>query len=146
MAAAVESACKAAFPFTLNARTENLMRGNPDLDDTIRRLQAFEAVAADVLIAPGLPDLSAVQTVCAALSRPFNFMAGIKGRSFTTAGLPTADVKRISLATLLCRAAMSGLVNAAREVKDWGAFGHVDVTMATPELNSYMSEPAPHAR
>jgi 2-methylisocitrate lyase-like PEP mutase family enzyme len=146
LAAAVEAARKAAFPFTLTARAENFLRGNPDLDDTIRRLQAFEAVGADVLIAPVLPDLCAMQTVCAALSRPFNFMAGIKGRSFPTAELAAAGVKRIGLAPLLYRAAMSGLVNAAREVQDRGTFGYVDVTMATPELNSYMSEPAPHAR
>ena len=64
----------------LTARAENFLRGNPDLDDTIRRLQAFEAAGADVLMAPGLPDLAAVRTVCAALSKPFNFMVGIKGR------------------------------------------------------------------
>jgi 2-methylisocitrate lyase-like PEP mutase family enzyme len=85
-----------------------------------------------------LPDLAAVQTVCAALSRPFNFMAGIKGRSFTAPELAKAGVKRISLATSLYRAAMSGLVTAAREVKDQGTFGYVDVSMATPELNNFM--------
>ena len=139
VAAAVEAARKLPFPFTLTARTENFLRGNPNLDDTIKRLQAFEAVGADVLMAPGLPDLAAVRTVCAALSRPFNFMAGIKGRSFPVTELEGAGVKRISLATSLYRAAMSGLVNAAREVKDEGTFGYVDTTMATPELNGYMS-------
>jgi 2-methylisocitrate lyase-like PEP mutase family enzyme len=138
VAAAVEAARKLSFPFTLTARAENFLRGNPNLDDTIERLKAFEAVGADVLMAPGLPGLAAVQTVCAALSRPFNFMAGIRGRSFTTAELASAGVKRISLATSLYRAAMSGLVNAAREVKDQGTFGYVDTTMTTPELNSHM--------
>jgi 2-methylisocitrate lyase-like PEP mutase family enzyme len=141
VAAAVEAARKLPFPFTLTARAENFLRGNPNFDDTIQRLQAFEAVGADVLMAPGLPDLAAVRTVCAALSRPFNFMAGIKDRSFTTAELANAGVKRISLATSLYRAAMSGLVKAAREVKDHGTFGYVDTTMGTPELNSYMSSP-----
>ena len=65
-------------------------------------------------------------------------MAGIKGRSFSVEELATAGVKRISLATSLYRAAMSGLVNAAREVKEHGTFGYVDTTMATPELNSFM--------
>ncbi len=138
VAAAAEVARKLPFPFTLTARAENFLRGNPDLDDTIKRLQAFEAAGADVLMAPGLPDLGAVQTVCAALSRPFNFMAGIKGRSFSVEELATAGVKRISLATSLYRAAMSGLVNAAREVKEQGTFRYVDTTMATPELNSFM--------
>ena len=138
VAAAVEAARQLPIPFTLTARAENFLRGNPDLDDTIMRLQAFEAAGADVLMAPGLPDLAAVQKVCAALSRPFNFMAGIKGRSFTVAELAHAGVKRISLATSLYRAAMSGLLSAAREVKEEGTFGYVDTTMATPELNSFM--------
>ncbi len=96
------------FPFTLTARTENFLRGNPDLDDTIRRLQAFEKAGADVLLAPGLPDLAAVRAVCAALKKPVNFMAGIKGKSFSVAELEAAGVRRISLATSLYRAAMSG--------------------------------------
>jgi 2-methylisocitrate lyase-like PEP mutase family enzyme len=143
IAAAVEAARGLSFPFTLTARAEGFLRGNPDLEDTIRRLQAFEAVGADVLMAPGLPDLAAVRRVCAALSRPFNFMAGIKGRSFTKDDLAEAGVKRISLATSLYRAAMSGLVNAAREVKEHGTFGYVDATMATPELNGFMRSPSP---
>ncbi len=138
VAAAAEAARTLPFAFTLTARAENFLRGNPDLDDTIKRLKAFEEAGADVLMAPGLPDLAAVRTVCTALSRPFNFMAGIKGRSFSVEELATAGVKRISLATSLYRAAMSGLVNAAREVKERGTFGYVDTTMATPELNSFM--------
>jgi 2-methylisocitrate lyase-like PEP mutase family enzyme len=65
-------------------------------------------------------------------------MAGIRGRSFAVAELAQAGVKRISLATSLYRAAMSGLVNAAREIKERGTFGYVETTMATPELNSFM--------
>jgi 2-methylisocitrate lyase-like PEP mutase family enzyme len=138
IAAAVEAARGLAIPFTLTARAENFIRGNPDLDDTIRRLQAFEAAGADVLMAPGLPDLAAVRGVCAALSRPFNFMAGIRGKSFSVPELAEAGVKRISLATSLYRAAMSGLLNAAREVKERGTLGYVETTMATPELNGFM--------
>jgi 2-methylisocitrate lyase-like PEP mutase family enzyme len=145
IAAAAEAARRLPFPFTLTARAEGFLRGNPDLDDTIKRLRAFEAAGADVLMAPGLPDIAAVQAVCAALSRPFNFMAGIKGRSFTTAELARSGVKRISLATSLYRAAMSGLVDAAREVNEHGTFGYVDTTMATPELNGYMRGPSPQA-
>jgi 2-methylisocitrate lyase-like PEP mutase family enzyme len=127
-----------AFPFMLTARAENFIRGNPDLDDTIRRLQAFEAAGADVLMAPGLPDLAAVRTVCSALSKPFNFMAGIKGKSFSVPELAEAGVKRISLATSLYKAAMTGLLNAAREVKQNGTLGYIDTAMATPELNGFM--------
>jgi 2-methylisocitrate lyase-like PEP mutase family enzyme len=139
IAAAAKAARELSIPFTLTARAENFLRGNPDLDDTIKRLQAFEAVGAEVLMAPGLPDLAAVQKVCAALSRPFNFMAGVKGRSFPAAELAKAGVKRISLATSLYRAAMSGLANAAREVKEHGTFGYVDTSLTTQELNNFMS-------
>jgi 2-methylisocitrate lyase-like PEP mutase family enzyme len=96
------------FPFTLTVRTENFLRGRPDLDDTIERLNAYEAAGADALMAPGLPDSDSVRAVCAAVGKPFNFMVGIKGKSFTVAALSSAGVKRISLATSLYRAAMTG--------------------------------------
>ena len=136
--AAVQAAHALAFPFTLTARAENFLRGKPDLDDTIRRLQAFEKAGADVLFAPGLPDLAAVRAVCAAVSKPVNFMVGIRGKSFTVAELATAGVRRISLATSLYRAAMSGLLDAAREVKGKGTFGYLDRSLTTPELNGFM--------
>jgi 2-methylisocitrate lyase-like PEP mutase family enzyme len=138
VAASVQAARALPFPFTLTARAENFLRGNPSLDDTIKRLQAFEKAGADVLFAPGLPDLEAVRTVCATLSKPFNFMVGIKGRSFTVAELEAAGVKRISLATSLYRAAMSGLLEAAREVKDRGTFAYLDHSLTTPDLNAFM--------
>jgi len=138
IAAAVAAARVLPFPFTLTARAENFLRGNPDLDDTIRRLRAFEAAGADVLMAPGLPDLDAVRAVCAALSRPFNFMAGIRGKSFSVAALAEAGVRRISLATSLYRAAMTGMLDAAREVAATGGFRWLDTTMTTPELNTML--------
>jgi len=138
VAAAAQAARALPFPFTLTARAENFLRGNPDLDDTIRRLQAFEKAGADVLFSPGLPDLAAVRAVCSAVSRPFNFMVGIKGKSFTVADLQAAGVKRISLAGSLYRAAMSGLLDAAREVKDAGTFGYLDRVLSTPDLNAFM--------
>jgi 2-methylisocitrate lyase-like PEP mutase family enzyme len=138
VAAAVQAARALPFPFMLTARTENFLRGNPDLGDTIKRLQAFEKAGADVLMAPGLPDLAAVRAVCAAVSKPVNFMAGIKGKSFSIAELEAAGVKRISLATSLYRAAMTGLLDAAREVKEQGSFGYLERTITTPEINGYM--------
>ena len=138
VAAAAQAARALGFPFTLTARAENFLRGNPDLDDTITRLQAFEKAGADVLFAPGLPDLAAVRAVCAAVSRPVNFMVGIKGKSFSVAELEAAGVRRISLATSLYRAAMSGLVAAAREAKDKGTFGYLEHSLTTPELNAFM--------
>jgi 2-methylisocitrate lyase-like PEP mutase family enzyme len=138
VAAAAKVARSLSFPFTLTARSENFLRGKPDLDDTIKRLQAFEKAGADVLMAPGLPDLESVRKVCAALSKPFNFMAGIKGKSFSVAELEAAGVRRISLATSLYRMAMSGLVEAAREVKEKGSFGYLERSLSTPDLNSFM--------
>lgn len=138
IAASVEAARSLGFAFTLTARSENFLRGNPDLDDTIKRLRAYEEAGADVLMAPGLPDLDSVRTVCAALSKPFNFMVGIKGKSFDAASLAAAGVRRISLATSLYRAAMSGLIDAAREAREQGRFTYLDRAIATPELNRYM--------
>ena len=134
IAAAARAARALPFPFTLTARAENFLRGRPDLVDTIARLRAFEEAGADVLFAPGLPDLAAVRAVCAAVSKPVNFMVGIRGKSFSVAELEAAGVKRISLATSLYRAAMTGLVDAAREVKERGTFGYLDETLATAEL------------
>jgi 2-methylisocitrate lyase-like PEP mutase family enzyme len=137
--AAAQAARSCGFPFVLTARTENYLRGNPNLDDTIRRLVEFEAAGADVLMAPGLPDLDAVRAVCAAVTKPVNFMAGIKGKSFTVAELAAAGVQRISLATSLFRAAMTGLLTAATEVRDRGTFDYLDTTMPTPDWNRFMT-------
>ncbi|HUC17885.1 MAG TPA: isocitrate lyase/phosphoenolpyruvate mutase family protein [Acetobacteraceae bacterium] len=138
VAAAVAAVRKLPFPFILTARAENFFCGRPDLDDTIKRLQAYEKAGADVLMAPGLPDLAAVRTVCASLSRPFSFTGGIKGRSFPVAALAEAGVRRVSLATSLYRVAMGALAAAAREVRDEGGFGYVDRAPTTPELYKWM--------
>jgi len=140
VAAASAAARSLAFPFLLTGRCENFLRGRPDLADTIARLKAYEAAGADVLMAPGLPDLDAVRQVCAALKKPFNFMVGIKGRSFSVGELQAAGVRRISLATSLWRAAMSGLIDAAREVRDKGTFGYVDSSVPSGELVKFMKE------
>ena len=138
VAAAVKVA--RAHHVVLTARTENFVRGRPDLDDTIKRLQAFEKAGADVLMAPGLPDLEAVRKVCAALSKPYNFMAGIKGKSFSVAELQAAGVRRVSLATSLWRMAMSGAIEAAREVKEKGSFGYLERSLGTPDITKFMRE------
>ena len=138
VAACVEAARSVGFPFALTARAEGFLRGRTDLDDAIRRLQAYEKAGADVLMAPGLPDLDSVKAVCSAVSKPFNFMVGIPKRSFSVAELTAAGVRRISLATSLYRAAMTALVAAATEAKDQGSFGYVDTSIPTPQLSGYM--------
>ena len=138
IAAAARAARALPFPFILTARAHNFLYAAPSLDDTISRLQAFEKAGADVLFAPGLPDLAAVRAVCAAVSKPINFMVGIKGKSFSVGELAAAGVRRISLATSLYRAAMTGLLDAAYELKDTGQFGFLDRCVTTPELNKIM--------
>jgi len=138
VAAAVQAARSLPFGFTLTARAEGFIRGNTSLDEAIKRLQAYEKAGADVLMAPGLPDLDAVRAVCGAISKPFNFMAGIRGKSFTVAELQAAGVRRISLATSLYRAAMTGMLDAAREVRDKGSFGYLERTVSTPDWNAFM--------
>jgi 2-methylisocitrate lyase-like PEP mutase family enzyme len=138
VAAAVQAARALGFPFVLTGRAEGLLRGSKDVDDIIKRLQAYEKAGADVLMAPGLPDLASVKKVCGAITKPFNFMVGIPGRSFTVAELQAAGVKRISLATSLYKAAMTGAIEAAREAKDKGTFGYLDRSIPAPELNAFM--------
>ncbi len=140
IAAAVEAARASGFGFVLTARTENFLGGNPSLDDTIRRLKAFEDAGADVLMAPGLPDLDSVRAVCSALNKPFNFMAGIPGKSFPVSALAEAGVTRVSLAGSLFRAAMTAVVAAATEVRDTGTFGYLDTALTTAGLNKFMRD------
>lgn len=138
IAAAAEAARSLSLPFMLTARAHNFLYPNASLDQTIQRLQAYEKAGADVLFAPGLPDLATVRSVCTAVTKPFNFMVGIKGKSFSVAELAAAGVRRISLATSLYRAAMNGLLSAAREVKDAGQFGFLERVPTTTELNELM--------
>jgi len=140
VAAAVEAARALPFPFTLVARAENFVRGNPNLDDTIKRLVAYEKAGADVLFAPGLPDLAAVRAVCSAVSKPVNFAVAAKGKSYSVAELAGAGVKRISFAASFWRASMTGLANAAREALERGTFGYVEQTLTTAEVNRFFPE------
>jgi 2-methylisocitrate lyase-like PEP mutase family enzyme len=138
VAAAVEAARTLPFPFVLTARAENFLHGRPDLDDTIARLQAFERAGADVLYAPGLPSLDAVRAVCAAVSRPVNVLAGGSGAAPSVAALAEAGVARISLGSALSRAALGGLVRAAREILEHGTFGFAADALGFAEANGLM--------
>lgn len=126
VAAAVEAARSLTQPFVLTARSENFLRGRIDLEDTIRRLAAFEKAGADVLFAPGLPDLASVRAVCAAIKKPVNFMVGLKGKSFSVSELEAAGVRRISLAGSLYRYALASLQDAAKEVRERGTFDYLE--------------------
>lgn len=138
VAAAAARAKAAAHGFVLTARAENFLRGVPDLKDTIRRLQAYERAGADVLFAPGLPDLASIRAVCAAVSKPVNSISGMKGRPFSVAELEAVGVKRISLAAGFYRAAMTGLRDAAREAIGQGTFSFAERTMTSVEFAPYL--------
>jgi 2-methylisocitrate lyase-like PEP mutase family enzyme len=136
--AAAEAARALSSPFMLTARAHGLLYDASSMEATISRLQAFEEAGASVLFAPGLPDLAAVRAVCSAVSKPVNFMVGIPGKSFSVGELAAAGVRRISLATSLYRAAMTGFLDAVHEVKETGQFTFLDRCATTPELNKLM--------
>jgi len=123
--AAVEVARSLPFPFTMTARAENFLYGRTDLDETIRRLQAFEAAGADVLYAPGVHDLATIKTVVSALKKPFNLVMGFADPTLTLSQLSDAGVKRISVGGALSRYALGAFLRCAREMKDQGTFTYV---------------------
>jgi 2-methylisocitrate lyase-like PEP mutase family enzyme len=140
--AAVEAARSLPHDFVLTARCENFLWGRPDLDDTIKRLQAFEAVGADVLYAPGLHDLDTIRAVCGSVTRPVNVVMGMPGATFGVEDLAEAGVARISVGSALCRAAFGVFVRAAREIKEAGTFGFADDAIGFSELESYFKDSA----
>ena len=119
IAAAVEAARTLPFPFALTARAENHIRGNPDLDDTIRRLQAFERAGADVLYAPGLGSTEEIHTVCEAVTKPVNVLAV---RELSLGEIVEAGAQRVSVGGSLTWAAVAGMRAAAEAIRDRGDF------------------------
>jgi 2-methylisocitrate lyase-like PEP mutase family enzyme len=136
VAAAAEEAH--ASQFLLTARAENFLHGRPDLDDTIRRLQSFSKAGADVLYAPGLSSLEAIRAVCASVSKPVNVVMGLVGVTFSVEELAAAGVRRISVGGSFARAALGGLLRAAREVKEKGTFTYAADALASAEVKRYL--------
>jgi len=137
VAAASEAA--RAVPFLVTARAENFLHGRPDLDDTVRRLQAFEKAGADVVYAPGLPNLDAIRTVCSAVEKSVNVVMGLQGATYTVDELQDAGVKRISVGGAFARAALGAFVRAAVEVKDNGTFTFSADAIPDAEASGYMA-------
>jgi len=131
--AAAETARSLDFPFTLTARAENLLHGRNDLDDTIRRLQAFEAAGADVLYAPGLKTLDEVRTVVGEVSKPVNVLSPFL-RGVTVAQLAEVGVRRISIGGALARATMTTILQAGREMLGDGSFGWLSGLVSGDEI------------
>jgi 2-methylisocitrate lyase-like PEP mutase family enzyme len=138
IAGAADAVRALPFPFTLTARAENFLHGRPDLDDTIRRLQAFEAAGADVLYAPGLRDLAMIRTVCAAVGRPVNVLAAVGPQPLTIEQLAAAGVRRISLGSGLSRVALGAVLAAAREIHEHGTFSFMSRSASFDDLEAFM--------
>jgi 2-methylisocitrate lyase-like PEP mutase family enzyme len=136
--AAVEAAQN--LPFLLTARAENFLWDRPDLDDTIKRLQAFSAAGGNVPYAPGLPGIDAIRTVCAAVVKPVSVVMGLKGRNYSVAELSDAGVRRVSVGGSFARAALGALMRAAKEVKSTGTFSYAADALLDSEVAELMSQ------
>jgi 2-methylisocitrate lyase-like PEP mutase family enzyme len=135
IAAAAAAAHALPFPFMLVGRAENYLHGRPDLDDTIRRLQAYEAAGAEVLYAPGITHPEDIRALCSSVGKPVNVLMGIKGAPpLTVTELQALGVRRVSIGSGFSRAAMTAFLNAAREVIDHGTFNFAADTLYMSEL------------
>src|SRR3954454_9296838 len=136
VAAGVEMPRSLPVPFPFVARAENLIRGRPDLDDTIKRLQAFEKAGADVLYAPGLRDLAAMRTVVRPTGTPLNVVMSTAAPALTAAEMEAVGVKRLSLGGALSRLALAAFMNGAREIKERGGFTWIREATPTNDLKA----------
>ena len=134
--AAVEAKKALSFPFVLTARAENFLYGQPDLDDTIRRLQAFQEAGADVLYAPGLRSREEIAAIVSSVDRPVNVISG--GHGLNVAELTGLGVKRISLGSALSRVALGSLLQAIAEIKERGTFTFASQAASFDQLNSIL--------
>ena len=136
--AAVAAARSLAFPFTLTARAENLIRGRDDLDDTIRRLQAYEEAGADVLYAPGLNDVDSIRAVTSSVGRPVNALASPANTQLSLADYAAAGAKRVSVGGTLARLATGSFLAGAKQMAEVGVFGLAANAADLQELEELM--------
>ena len=134
--AAVEVARSLPFPFMLTARADGLLHGHANLDDAIRRLQAFEKAGADVLYAPGVRDLATIRTVTSSVTKPLNVVMSAADPDLTVAQLSEAGVKRISVGGALSRLALAAFLEGAREMKEGGGFTWMRRTAPSKDLKA----------
>ncbi|MBL4615552.1 MAG: isocitrate lyase/phosphoenolpyruvate mutase family protein [Magnetovibrio sp.] len=136
----ITAACEVARerPFLMTARAENHLYGIDDLDDTIKRLKAFEDAGADVLYAPGLPNLDAIRAVCEALDKPVNVVMGLSGPRYSVEELQNAGVKRVSVGGALARSALGAFVRAAEEIQENGTFNFAEEAISGDRASGYM--------
>jgi 2-methylisocitrate lyase-like PEP mutase family enzyme len=137
--AAAEAAHSLPFPFTLTARAENYLHGRPDLDDIIRRLQAFQEAGADVLYAPGLTRKEDIAAVVASVDRPLNVLAGLPGCDLNLSDMSALGVRRVSVGSALSRAALRAFLGAAEEMLAHGTFAFAEQAANSREINAIFS-------
>ena len=138
IAAASEAARALPQDMVFTARCENFLWERPDLEDTIKRLQAYEAVGADVLYAPGLRDLESIKTVCESLSKPVNVIMGAAGVGLSVADLSAVGVRRISVGSAFARRAYGAFIDSAREVLETGRFEETGKAMGFDEIEHWL--------
>ena len=122
--------------FTLTARAENYLHGRPDLGDTITRLQAYQEAGADVLYAPGLAGKEEIAAVVRSLDRPVNVVMGLRGVQLSLAALSALGVRRVSVGSALCRAALGAFLRAAREMREHGTFTFANDAVSPREISA----------
>ena len=137
--AAAEAAHKLPFPFVFVARCENFVHGRPDLDDTIRRLQAYEKAGADCLYAPGLVTAEQIRAVCSAVEKPVNVVMGLKTSAFSVAELAAMGVRRISVGAALSRVALGAFLEAAKEIRERSTFGRLQSALPMADAKDLVS-------
>jgi len=140
MRAAAEAAHALPFPFTLTGRAENYLHGRPDLNDTIRRLQAYQEAGADVLYAPGLATRDDIAAVVKSVDRPVNVVMGLRGAQLSLAELAALGVKRISVGSALQRTALGALLRAAREMREQGTFAFAKDAASPAEIKAIFEQ------
>jgi len=138
--AAVGAARSLPYPFTLTARAENYLVGRPDLQDTIRRLQAYQEAGADVLFAPGLASREDIAAVVGSVDRPVNVVMGLQGVQLSLAELSAIGVKRVSVGSALSRAALGAFLRAARELREHGTFEFAEEAVSFREISAMFGE------
>jgi 2-methylisocitrate lyase-like PEP mutase family enzyme len=134
--AAADTAHALPFPFTLTARAENYLNGRPDLHDTIKRLQAYQEAGADVLYAPGLTTTEDISAIVSSVDRPVNVLMGLQGVRLNLEELSKMGVRRISVGSALCRAALGEFLRAAQEMRDHGTFSFTDHAISFRDLSA----------
>jgi 2-methylisocitrate lyase-like PEP mutase family enzyme len=134
--AAVAVARSLPFQFTLTARAENFLVGRPDLEDTIKRLQAYQEAGADILYAPGLRTREQIAALVNSVDRPVNVVMGLQGVKLSLTELSELGVKRVSVGSALTRAAFGAFLRAAQEMRQQGTFTFADEAVSYPDLSA----------